>query len=207
MKQQKRFVSEPPGTTWSYNILQHKGGKIAGWVAHLKVLFMALRCLKQRVGWLRGSRMASSLTQTEMTIITGVNCCWRAEALVVKPTSVRKELFSRWKIMDTANILQLLILVQKQDHQMARHINTSMHTQVHVCILLLVCRLLLILRLLPVYTVETSSQDIVYETWQSSTEFKKNSLNCNFLFGFMRPRSSHLVCFTLDWKIIICPSR
>lgn len=62
------------------------------------------------------------------------------------------------------NTLQLLILAQKQDSQMPRHINTSMHTQVCVCILLLVRRLLLILRLLPVYTVESNSQDIVYET-------------------------------------------
>lgn len=99
------------------------------------------------------------------------------------------------------NILQLLMLAHKQDSQMPRLINASMHTQVRVCILLLVRRQLLMPRLLPVYTVESSSQeqwDIVYETWQSSAEFKKSSLNCNFLFGFMRPRSSHLVCFTLD---------
>lgn len=74
------------------------------------------------------------------------------------------------------NILQPLILAHEQDSQMPRHINANMHTQVRVCMLLLVRRLLLMLRLLPVYAVESSSQeqwDIVYETWQSSAEFKK----------------------------------
>lgn len=67
----------------SQKVLQH-GGTIAAWVSHTrnkKLLFTS-----------RDSRVASSLSQREMTVITGENCCWRAEVLIVKRTSMRRSL-------------------------------------------------------------------------------------------------------------------